>query len=503
MKKFFWALILALPMFAFCKEEPAEPKPKVDPELSVTSETAFNLDYHAANVTVTFTCNTDWRVATNELWITVTPAQGTGSDSPVSVTLACAENESLNDRKGPVYIFVGDLNATINISQAGNPMFGAAEEIQSGSTVLATNPNVERYLTNAHSDDRDGWKTTQILDYYGGFNGKAYNENGEEDPNGTILSWGNQPTSDQPMTYSIRWNPEDIIAGKDMTLLLQDKLGWSASVAIPAGSYYTNISNLVPNDTYTYKVTIDGDGKILAQGNFNTTGHLHQVFFKKACRNGRDLGGWPTLDGKHVKYRKVYRGGRMQSETLTLPGQEEVKMEGIGAQLDLRGKSDVLSEPAISGFEFCAPVIEEGGGAMLKKDAAKTKQCFEFVVNNVRAGRGVYFHCSLGRDRTGTLDILLLGLLGVREGDISKAYEVTYFAPVGYSVSSSEKDSNPKPIFKNTRCAWVYSDVVPYFWELADQTEGKTFADGVEKYLLEVAGVSQKDIDDFRSLMLE
>ncbi|MBP5571153.1 MAG: tyrosine-protein phosphatase [Bacteroidales bacterium] len=505
MKKLFWALILAIPMFVACGgDEPQEkPGPKVDPELNVTSETEFTLGYPAESVTVTFTANTDWRVATNDLWITATPAEGTGSESPISVTLACAENESLDARTGKVYIFVGKLNATITVTQAGNPMFGAAEEIVSGSTVLATNPNVEKYLTEAHYEDRDGWKTTQILDYYGGFNGKAYNENGEEDPNGTVLSWGNQPTSDQPKTYSIRWKPEDLVAGKDMTLLLEDKLGWSANVAIPAGSYYVNISNLVPNDTYTYKVTVDGDGKILAQGNFNTTGHLHQVFFKKACRNGRDLGGWATIDGKHVKYRKVYRGGRMQSETLTLPGQEEVKMEGIGAQLDLRGKSDVLSAPAIDGFEFCAPVIEEGGSAMLKNDKAKTKQCFEFVVENVRAGRGVYFHCSLGRDRTGTLDILLLGLLGVREGDISKAYEVTYFAPVGYSVSSSEKDSNPKPIFKNTRCAWVYSDVVPYFWSLADETEGKTFADGVEKYLLEVAGVSQKDIDDFRSLMLE
>jgi hypothetical protein len=93
-----------------------------------------------------------------------------------------------------------------------------------------------------------------------------------------------------------------------------------------------------------------------------------------------------------------------------------------------------------------------------------------------------------------------MGLLGVREGDIAKEYELTYFAPVGYSVSSSDKQSNPEPIFKNTRMSWVYSDVVPYFWELAG--EG-TFAQGVEKYLLEVAGVSQKDIDDFRNLMLE
>ena len=137
---------------------------------------------------------------------------------------------------------------------------------------------------------------------------------------------------------------------------------------------------------------------------------------------------------------------------------------------------------------------------MLKNDHEKTRQCFEFIVNSLRNDKPVYFHCSLGRDRTGTLDILLLGLLGVREGDIGKAYEVTYFAPVGYSVSSSEKPSNPKPIFRNTRMEWVYSDVVPYFWNLS--TDG-TFASGVENYLLNVAQVSQKDIDDFRSMMLE
>ena len=137
---------------------------------------------------------------------------------------------------------------------------------------------------------------------------------------------------------------------------------------------------------------------------------------------------------------------------------------------------------------------------MLIDDHEKTKACFEFIVNSLRAGKSVYFHCSLGRDRTGTLDILLLGLLGVREGDISKAYEVTYFAPVGFSVSSSERPNNPEPIFLNTRMAWVYSDVAPYFWKLAG--EG-TFAQGVETYLLKIAGVSQQDIDDFRSMMLE
>ena len=140
---------------------------------------------------------------------------------------------------------------------------------------------------------------------------------------------------------------------------------------------------------------------------------------------------------------------------------------------------------------------------MLVNDAAKTKECFEFVLKSVRNNKPVYFHCSLGRDRTGTLFILLMGVLGVREGDIAKEYELTYFAPVGYSVSSSDKKTNTIPTFHNTRLAWVYSDVTPYFWELAKETPGKTFAEGVEKYLTTVAGVPQADIDEFRSLMLE
>lgn len=47
---------------------------------------------------------------------------------------------------------------------------------------------------------------------------------------------------------------------------------------------------------------------------------------------------------------------------------------------------------------------------------------------------------------------------------------------------------------------FVYSDVVPYFWEFAGDG---TFAEGVQKYLVDVAEVSQDVIDDFRDLMLE
>ena len=510
-------LILILPLLVYCgprKEEPTpDPNEQKDPEvvppdpptpeepeavIELKSKDSMDFSYEGASNNIRFIANYDWTLTTDKKWIHLKPDSGVGSENVNLVRIECDDNQSTQERSGQVVITAGKAEKVITISQPGNPNVKPAEPLKNGSTVLATNPNVEKFLTEVDYPDKD-LSFTRVLDFYGGFNGKKYNENGEEDAGGKAFDWDNQPDSDKPMSYSINWTEAELDGKSDMTLVLADQYGWKSETFVGAGSTYVNITNLVPNDQYTYKVTSDASGKVVTEGSFSTTGHLHQVFFKSACRNGRDLGGWKTLDGKTVKYRRLYRGGRMQSETVNASGKREILAEGIGAQLDLRG-SDRINAPAVEGLEFLAPGIEQGGTTMLKSDHAKTKQCFEFVVNCLRANKPVYFHCSLGRDRTGTLDILLLGLLGVREGDISKAYEVTYFAPVGYSVSSSEKKDNPEPIFKNTRMAWVYSDVAPYFWSLS--TDG-TFASGVENYLLNVAEVSQKDIDDFRSMMLD
>lgn len=420
----------------------------------------------------------------------------------------------------------------------------AAPRIKSGETYLANSEYTEKFITEVNYPEKTYSEYTKIFDYYGGFDGKNFNWD----------NWKKEwPDGDKPNSYSIRWK-RDPMAGA-YTLLLSDKLGWSAETSVKAGSCFVDITNLVPDDEYTYKVTSE-DGTVVSEGSFKTKGHLHQVFFKSKCRNARDLGGWKTKDGKTVKYRKVYRGGRMNDPWETMlnsTGKKEVLAEGIGAELELRGSDDYMTVPAVDGLDHCHPCIEEGGKVMLgvskpsnyncakwlaydvkradfvaqqevlSKDdfkaflksytptqaeleafqvayKAKTKECFEFVANSVKAGKGVYFHCSLGRDRTGTMGVIVLGVLGVPEGDISKEYELTYFAPVGFSVSSSDKESNPQPIFKNDRMHWVYSDVVPYFWDLS--TDG-TFASGVEKYLRDVAGVSQATIDEFRKNMLQ
>ena len=530
------SLILIIPLLVYCgsKEEPT-PKPnpgeqtdpgtnprtdpgtdpgtnpggeEQKPEAVVTllSKEVVDVGFEGGSTVVRFTANYDWTLTSEDKWVHPTSESGAASENTVAVIIKFDDNPSTHERVGRLVIAAGSAQKSITVSQPSDPLAIPATPLENGSTVLATNPNVEKFLTEVDYPDKD-LTFTRVLDFYGGFNGKTYDEYGNEDPAGKAFDWDNQPNSDRPMSYSINWTEADLDGDSDMVLVLSDMLGWQSETAVSSGDLYVNITNLVPNDQYTYKVTSVDNGKVVTQGSFSTTGHLHQVFFKSGCRNGRDLGGWKTLDGKTVKYRRLYRGGRMQSETVNASGKKEIMAEGIGGQLDLRN-SDRINKPVVDGMEFLAPGIEQGGTTMLKTDHAKTKQCFEFIVNCLRNNKSVYFHCSLGRDRTGTLDILLLGLLGVREGDISKAYEVTYFAPVGYSVSSSEKSGNPEPIFLNTRMAWAYSDVAPYFWTQADKAleEGVgdgSFASGVEYYLLNVAQVSQKDIDDFRNLMLD
>ena len=356
-----------------------------------------------------------------------------------------------------------------------------ATEVNDGDDILVTNADVEKFLTDVHYEDHD-YSHTDLLTW--------------AEANGVLVCPGKDTY--KPQTYTIRWEA-DAEAGDVIVTLTEGE--WSREFAVKAGGYYVEITNLVPNAHYSYEVKA-GD-KILESGEFDTHGKVRQLYIKTEIRNCRDLGGWATADGKTVKYRMIYRGGRLDKSSLAASGKEHFIAEGIKAQLDLRGKkhNDVIENKEDSPladlyemdeFEFCAPIIEEGYTYLLKA-GDKTKQVMQFIMDCVDAEMPVYFHCSLGRDRTGTVAMLILGLLGVPEGVISQEYELTQFAPFGWATSSGEST-------KMTRLA-DYDSAANYIWD-GYVAEGETFADGVEKYLLSI-GITQEDIDKFRENMLK
>ena len=134
---------------------------------------------------------------------------------------------------------------------------------------------------------------------------------------------------------------------------------------------------------------------------------------------------------------------------------------------------------------------------MLRDDPVRTKQVIEFIMDKVAEDKPVYFHCSLGRDRTGTTALLILGILGVNEGHISVDYEITQFAPIGYSVSGGEST-------RMTRLSGVdYDGAAKYLWEFGKKADGtyEPFATCVQKYMNSI-GITDDKITAFRNKML-
>lgn len=333
--------------------------------------------------------------------------------------------------------------------------------------ILVTNPQMEKYLEEVNYPEGD-WTYSKILDYPGG---------GQDDSTGDI-----------PPTVTLSWTEK---ASGALTLTLKEG-DWSRTYSVASGKTTCDVTNLVPNRKYDWVVTTS-DGTEVASDSFWTKGHLHQIFFTKQVRNGRDLGGWKTKDGHTVKYHMIYRSGKPSEKYADAAGIKDMRAEGIKAQLDLREISDSHDKSSVlgSGADFFVGDFENGYKAMME-EGDKVKASFEFVLKSLKAGKPVLFHCSIGSDRTGTFSILLLGLLGVSEPDCCKEYEITYFAPSKWSVTNGVV--NRLRTYKSR-----YLQAINYLLTFGSY---KDFRACVEKYMKSI-GVSQQDIDDFRAIMLE
>ena len=279
------------------------------------------------------------------------------------------------------------------------------------------------------------------------------------------------------------------------------------------GPFTFTISNLV--DKTVFFTTSNYDKTSIALQNFeiarkyrwivsNASGRASRVFTTSGLAPRymaepagkvagiRDLGGRIGLNRRRVRQNLLFRCSQFSEQddantSLVTDPRSKTFWRGLGIKtdLDLRGDETTLtSSPLKSVIGNTGLVKIQGVGPNFLNNSAypNDKKRFATMFNtlSVSSKYPLAFHCKWGKDRTGTLATMLLGVLGCDRDEVRKDWETTWFWTKGLG-------------------GWNGYDA---YDAAIDAQSGSTFTDKVYNYL-KSCGVSATQIENFRNIMLE
>lgn len=301
---------------------------------------------------------------------------------------------------------------------------------------------------------------------------------------------------DWPLPVEVYWTRDASAEAQQITWSESPDFANAVTQSVEKESASYEIYNLIPGHTYYCKVTAtepdngqqttDGGQEVLANFSFTTTGQVRQLK-AEGTANIRDLGGWPTASGHTIKYGKIFRGAEWNGgHNLEPEAIETLRQAGIKAELDLRSDSEAKNiTKSVLGTDVLykrTPLAQTASHMEGLTNSTNTyKTAVQYVFSFVRSNRPVYFHCAIGRDRTGTLAFLLEGVLGMSKSDIYKDYELTNFSYFNTPCSKSQLDE---------------------MFTMIEALDGETLEQKFRTYLIKYLGISGSSIDSFRTKML-
>jgi protein-tyrosine phosphatase len=256
-----------------------------------------------------------------------------------------------------------------------------------------------------------------------------------------------------PTTVTVRWSWSDgrtrpVMVIASTTLRDHDPAAGpdelsGEEITGAAGAHVDELDLSVPDSPrHLYLIRADdGPGLVVAERRVAVTGTL----------NFRDLGGYRGLDGRRVRWGRVYRSDNLAS--VDAAGWTSIADLGVRAVYDLRHEAERDRAPSQipSGMRIAHHHLPIGGEAaeapdlieLLRTDPGRFDLAFMVEMNRTllnehaavfgslltnladTAQLPAIFHCTAGKDRTGTAAALLLGVLGVSRETVLDDYELT------------------------------------------------------------------------------
>jgi protein-tyrosine phosphatase len=238
--------------------------------------------------------------------------------------------------------------------------------------------------------------------------------------------------------------------------------------------------------------------------------HLHW----DACLNVRDLGGFPTREGRTTSSHAVIRADNLCR--LTAHGRSAMLRYGVRTAIDFRDpreyplehdpfSRDELSEvgrvdiPLLtSGFwRAWHSGIDAHEGDLLFLETCQWPVATLFTALAAAPDGAIVMYCHAGKERTGIAAALLLDLAGVDRGTIGREHALSdeHLAPLYAAWREAEPD--PEERQRMTHALRPDPGQMTLTLEALDELYG-----GIERYLLD-CGVNARDIAAVRARIVE
>jgi protein-tyrosine phosphatase len=177
--------------------------------------------------------------------------------------------------------------------------------------------------------------------------------------------------------------------------------------------------------------------------------HERRVLRFDGAHNFRDLGGYAAGDGRPIRWGRLYRADGLHR--LSAADLERIRELGVRTVIDLRSEGEIVERggfpPDFRGVRVHhQPVLDATWTSSPRPSFAGTDDpATAFLVWAYRqmiddagprfaaaiellarpASLPAVFHCAAGKDRTGLLAALVLGVLGVDDEVIAADYQLT------------------------------------------------------------------------------
>ena len=307
---------------------------------------------------------------------------------------------------------------------------------------------------------------------------------GEEElslPEGITIRWNYEDAS-IPDCFIVKIsNEETMDQAKEYHVIPQIDPG-----SDPNYPYCLTFQNLLLGTTYYY--TVRAGENISDVHSFSTSSLGPRNLYIEGVTNVRDIGGWATSDGGHVKQGMLIRCGQLNTEETTTPCITEAGIQalldlGIRTEIDLRRTDDneqggITESPLGSEVQYYSLPVT--GIVDISKDVDSIRSLFRLLADS--SNYPMIYHCQIGTDRTGLVSYLILTLCGVSIEDIHMDFAFSNLALIHARREPHNLDKRVKNNFED------YS--------------GSTPQETVRNYLRSI-GITDEEMDQIVSILVE